>query len=294
MKVAGVVVLYNPSDDVFDNIDTYLYCLDKLYIVDNSEKNNINSKILKNKKIEYIPNGENKGIAYALNVAARRALDSKFDWLLTMDQDSKFKGNDFDKMIQYLKDYANNTFVSESLNFDFNKVAVVSPTHITKINENVEIKGILFPLLVMTSGNLINLKVYEEVNGFNDDFFIDCVDFDYCLNIRKHGYEVIQFTSIHLIHNLGDIQQKKFLGKTSIVTNHNYIRRYYITRNRHYLFDLYKDDFFNYCSLELSLNRKELFKIILFEKDKFRKIRSIYRGYRDYKKSIVGRYNYKN
>ena len=77
------------------------------------------------------------------------------------------------------------------------------------------------------------------------------------------------------------------------VTNHNPIRRYYITRNRHYLYDLYKDDYLDYCALELSRTKHELIKIILFEKDKIKKLKYIYKGYRDYKKGIKGELKWK-
>ena len=54
MKFAGVVVAFNPSDIVVDNIKTYINNIDKLYVVDNSE-NTDNSKMFSfNKKIEYI------------------------------------------------------------------------------------------------------------------------------------------------------------------------------------------------------------------------------------------------
>ena len=36
MKLAGVVVLYNPDQKVLDNISSYIDELDVLYLVDNS------------------------------------------------------------------------------------------------------------------------------------------------------------------------------------------------------------------------------------------------------------------
>lgn len=293
MKVAGVVVLYNPDEKVMDNIKSYINDLDKLYVVDNSDKKNL-SLNFDDKKIEYISNGGNKGIAYALNVGAMRAYSEKFDWLLTMDQDSKFVDGHFKKMISYVKEYKSNNLISESLNFEFDKVGVISALQRTKVNEADELQGLNFPLVVMTSGNLINLNIYNEIGGFNEDYFIDCVDFDYCLKVKKNFYEVIQLYSVELEHNLGDIKEINFFGKHLHVTNHNYIRRYYISRNRHYLYDEYKDIFKEYCDAELGLNKREMVKIILFEKNKLRKIRSIYRGYRDYKKGVIGKYSYKN
>ena len=135
------------------------------------------------------------------------------------------------------------------------------------------------------------MDIYQKIGGFKDWLFIDAVDFEYCLNAKKHRYKVIQMNTVELNHNLGKIEKKKFLNKKTYVTNHNAIRRYYITRNRHYLYDMYKKDFDEYCRLEVRMTKKELIKILLFEKDKLNKSRHIYKGYRDYKKGKKGAIN---
>ena len=82
--------------------------------------------------------------------------------------------------------------------------------------------------------------------------------------------------------------KKKVLNKTVYADNHSAFRRYFITRNRHYLYDLYHNDFPLYCDLEIARTKKELLKIWLLEKNKIKKTKAIYRGYRDYKKGIKG------
>lgn len=288
MKIAGVVVLYNPDENVKKNIDSYINNLDILYVVDNSPEPNDNSKYYKGKKIKYISNHGNKGIAYALNVGAKEAIKTKNEWLLTMDQDSSFKGDSLSKMIAFLKEIKNNSFICETLSISYEKLGILSTLQRTELNRNNEEKGISYPLVVMTSGNLINLNIYKEVGGFKDWLFIDAVDFDYCLNVRKHRYEIVQMSTAELIHNLGNVEKHVLLGKTMFATNHNANRRYYITRNRHYLYDLYHSEFEDYCKLEVGRTKKELIKILLFEKNKFAKIKAIYMGYRDYKKGIKG------
>ena len=294
MKIAGVVVLYNPDKNVRKNIDSYLDDLDILYVVDNSPEPNDNVKHYKDKKIKYISNNGNEGIAYALNVGASEALKEKTEWLLTMDQDSFFEGNDFKRMIAFLKEIKNNNFIANTLSISYEKLGILSAFQRTETNKNIEEKGISYPLLVMTSGNLINLKIYKEVGGFKDWLFIDAVDFDYCLNVRKHKYEIVQMNTVELTHHLGNIKKHTLLGKTMYATNHNANRRYYITRNRHYLYDLYYDTFPEYCSLEVGRTKKELIKILLFEDNKIAKIRAIYRGYIDYKKGIKGEMKWKD
>lgn len=94
IKLAACVVLYNPDDTIFENILTYGNYVDKLIVIDNSlKKNNLLidklNEIFESKLI-YINNNDNLGIATALNQACDKAIELKFKWILTMDQDSSF------------------------------------------------------------------------------------------------------------------------------------------------------------------------------------------------------------
>lgn len=291
MKLAAVVVLYNPDNSIKNNIGSYIDSVDKLYLVDNSDQKM--SFKYNNKKVKYIFNNKNLGIAKALNIGAQEAINEGFEWLLTMDQDSCFNNNDIDKMKEFLYRVRDDKFVQTIISKKYSEIGLISPLHITAINPNDVSVGIDSPLNVMTSGNIINLKAYKKIGGFKDWFFIDCVDFDYCLNLRKHDYEIVRLNYVKLKHNLGNAVYKKVLFKQFYSLNHSSVRRYYMVRNRHYLYDLYKNEFPNYCKLELSRTKREALKIIICEKNKFKKIKAMYKGYRDYKKGVKGEKNEK-
>ena len=284
MKCAGVVVLYNPDKTILKNIETYIDDLDVLYIIDNTPKKNNNEMFKNINKIKYISNNDNLGIATALNIGAKKAISDNYKWLLTMDQDSKFQKGDVAKMLNYIISLNKNEMIKDISGFDIKKLAILSPYHVTvnKQTESIEKKGFEKSLVVMTSGNIINLSIYKKIGGFKDWFFIDAVDFDYCLNLKKHKYEIVTLNYIKLKHNLGDITKTNFLGKTIYNLNHNYIRRYYVVRNRLYLNKIYKKDFPWYCKAQLRLSVKEMIKVLLFEKEKLKKIRYMIKGYIDY------------
>ena len=67
-----------------------------------------------------------------------------------------------------------------------------------------------------------------------------------------------------------------------------------MARNNHYIYDLYHDDFPEYCEMILHGLDGQFRNILAFEKDKYRKLRNMKRGYKDYKKGIKGEYPYKN
>ena len=278
MKVAGVVVLYNPDKDFTNNIDSYIDDIDLLYVIDNSNNKN---EVPSNKKIKYIFNGENIGVAKALNDACKMAIEEKYDWILTMDQDTKFKPGVLKRMKDYIKEN------------DTKKDGIVVPWHNTKLDIVKSEDIIDYPLQVMTSGNLVNLDIYKKIGGYNEDFFIDGIDIEYCLRLKKNGYRIVRLNDVEIDHDLGDIKYHKFLGKTYLCTNHNYLRQYYIARNYRYIRKDYYDVDPEYCEILTHLKLR-IFRIIMFEKDKYRKVRNLFRGVRDYKKGIKGKYKYKN
>ena len=223
-----------------------------------------------------MPNFKNLGVATALNIGAKKSLDSNYEWLLTMDQDSAFEKENLELMIKYIK------------NNDTSKVGIITPWHVINTGIQKPKEKIDYPFEVMTSGNLINLEAYKKNGGFKDDYFIDDIDIEYCMNLNLNGYKIVRLNYVELKHDLGDIEIKKFLGRNFVCSNHSAIRRYYMVRNTFYLCEEYEKYFPDYCKFLKRGLRGQLQNIILFEKDKLKKIKNMCKGYRDYKKGIKG------
>ena len=278
--VAGAIVLYNPEENVRRNILSISGQVDKLYVVDNSQNKNevLVSRIKELGNIEYIFLDENVGIGKALNVAAHKAIDDKFDFLITLDQDSYPPENMVDKLLEVSHKIPN--------------VGVVSPVHANKFNtQKTDETNWTEKFDVMSSGNLLNLKVFDKVGGFNEDFFIDFVDIEYYLKLHLQNYKIIQVNNCILLHEEGNIIKRKLLFKDVYPYNHNPLRFYYKTRNRLYLKQKYKHLFPEYFKRkETKVYRRTVIKMLLYEKNKFSKIRFIIKGYLDFKKGIFGNY----
>lgn len=266
-KLDGVVIVYNPTIKIISNIKTYIKYLKKLYIIDNSKNNN--SDIFKDiQKSEYIWNKQNLGISVSLNIAVNLAKQNNSIFLLTMDQDSYFDSDTIKNMIKELN--TNNSVAIYAPSYNMNNYC----------NQNNQI--------VMTSGNIINIAICEKLGGFNNDFFIDCVDHEYCLKALSNNYEIKIIKETILHHELGNIKVHNIGIKKIMTTNHVSWRRYFITRNRLYINDMYKKKFPLFCKKELRNNKREMIKILLFEKNKFKKFYYIFMGKRDYKRNIKG------
>lgn len=281
MKIAAVVVFYNPTDKNIKYIDTYKKVIDKIYVVDNSDDDLI--RIKNNKKVEYIKLNNNEGIAKALNIGAKKAIEEKYEWLLTLDQDSKITSDNIEKMIDYLKSHKNDK-----------TIGLVSPYQDINTNEDKSKLEVEEMIEVMTSGNIINLKAYQKIGGWKDWLFIDCVDTDYCMNLRKNNYQVLRLNNIVMKHELGNLKVHKLFNKEYPCFNHNPVRRYYIVRNNLYINELYKDIFPEYCKKLIRIQKGQVKRIIVFEHDKLKKLKMMYMGYKDYKRGIKGKLRCRN
>jgi rhamnosyltransferase len=280
VRIAALVILYNPGENILDNINSYINQVDKVIIVDNSElSNEVLLTRASFKNFEYIFNNSNIGVAAALNVGAQRAIDQGFDYLLTMDQDSKAANGMVKELLSIIQSSEN--------------VGIVSPEHLDKdIQSQLKPEGLFIKnvLFTITSGNLLNLDAYKIAGRFLDELFIDHVDHEYCLRLKKNNYKIIKTNRSILYHKLGNPNRKKFFRWTFYPSHHPPLRLYYRTRNRFFVDKLYRKLFPEYVKTDRRNFIRELFEIIAFEKSVWKKIKMIFQGYIDYKKNRLGKY----
>lgn len=279
-QIAGVIVLYYPDLTVLENITATAHQVDRLYIIDNSEK--INHDLIRRlsafHNLIYISNKKNLGISTALNIIARKAFDSGYRYLLTLDQDSTPEPD----MV--------NTMITSEPALKFHDVGLLSPFHKTGITP-VPPRGKAFEevLVAWTSGSIVNLNVFQKAGPFDENLFIDYVDYDYCLSLALAGYKTYKIYAATLDHEIGNnVAYHRFLCFKLITSNHSAIRKYYITRNRLYLFKKYKFQFPLFFLSVFKAMVGECMGILLFENDKSQKFKMIIRGFRDFTLNRLG------
>lgn len=285
-KVAAIIVSYNPDSNLFDSINLLLNQVEKVIIVDNGSKEKYVKyiKSINEDKIEIILNKENLGVATALNIGVRKALENGYEWMLTMDQDSKASPDMVKKMFN----------VYNSINREERKdILSIFPNfvdeRIQSIEENSNMNSYEYVDADITSGNLLRKEVFEKVGFFDDSLFIDLVDTDFCMRLNEKGIKMIKIRDAVLYHSLGESKTIKGILGSFNTSNHSALRRYYMTRNRFYIWEKYKGLNSFTLNRDKKLFKKEFVKIILGEKDKVNKIKMVLRGYKDYKKGIKGK-----
>ena len=288
-KVAAIIISYNPDNNLLDSINLLVNQVEKIIIVDNGsepeKKRNINLIMdIDKKKIEVIFNEENLGIATALNIGVREALNQGYNWILTMDQDSKASSNMVEKMLEVynkIDERERKEILSIFPNF--------VDERIQSIEENSNMDSYEYVDADITSGNLLRAEVFDKVGFFDDSLFIDLVDTDFCMRLNEKNIKMIKVRDAILYHSLGESQSVKSIFGKFNTSNHSALRRYYMTRNRFYTWEKYKDLNSFTLNRDKKLFKKEFIKIILGEKDKVNKIKMVFKGYKDYKKGVRGK-----
>ncbi len=275
MKFVATVVLYNPENDLIDNIKSYSEAVEKVYVIDNSEHPDamLVASLQDIPKLEYLPLGENKGIACALNLALREAKKDRADYLLTMDQDTAFRENDAKKMIDFIianTDDAVAIYAANTADYDG-----------YKDSENVT--------LMLTSGNVIKCDVIDKIGGFDESLFIDWVDQDICYRLINIGYRLCRLNRMRIYHRLGKTEVIDIFGYKMKYVTHSPIRYYYMTRNKFYVLrkngaSLLQMIRFFFGTLIMGI------QVVLLENNKRKKVKSMAVGIYDFFRGRMGKY----
>ena len=290
MKIAASVVFYNPTVEVKQNISTYANSVDLLIVVDNSPTPN--QELLKGLQAHYkekmvlICNQANLGIATALNQACDEAIKQECEWIVTMDQDSAFVNfTHYKNCLLALKNSQNIALLAANTTRDAKSHLPQNPTC------DFEEKTV-----VITSANILNLQHFNAIGRFDDALFIDLVDYDYCAKARVAKLQILFFKDALVEHNHGEVfKRKNFLTrKIKEKREHNPQRAYYIARNYLYMAKKYHALFpqeFGIFKIFNIVFIHDVTKILLYEANKWQKIRAKGIALLHFLQGRVGKYN---
>jgi len=275
-KVLAIIVSYNGGKDIVTTIYALQCQVNEILVVDNASDCN-SLEILNNlaleKVITLIKLPKNYGIGFALNIGVKKALYDGYDWVLTMDQDSIAEKNMVHELISCANIESNIVSVSPSLEL-----------HGRKNNKK---SG--FIDYAITSGNLVKTTIFNRIGFYNEDYFIDSIDFDFSLRVRQSGYIIYRSSNAILSHKLGNDAKKSIFGMNFNYIYHSPERRYYMYRNHCYLTKDFFAAFPKFITKKTILSILYIFNIIFFEEKKYVNIKMILHGIRDYFCGVSGK-----
>jgi rhamnosyltransferase len=231
--VCAVIVTYRPVAAVRDNIDAIRRQVGRVVVVDNdasAASRELLATWAGDPAVELIFNAENAGIAAALNQGVERALAGNFDWVATFDQDSAIPAGFVAGLIAGWAGFPGREKVAvvAPLYRDRNLDFVYSPSGpLTKAAMHDAVVSV-----TATSGNLVSIRALRAAGGFREDFFIDCVDFEFCLRYRRQGWKILEVRNVVLEHEQGRWEERRLGWKRPRFNDYGAQRRYYQARNR--------------------------------------------------------------
>ncbi len=263
--VLAAIVTYNPREVLIKNVESLSEQVGKIIIFDN-HSNELSKKILmkleKRFNCKIIFNETNEGIAIRLNEAVEFADINGYFLLLSMDQDTILNK----KCVQAMIDVMNND----------PKVASVGPARVSrKRNCRYYYKDYL-----ITSGNLIQVSAIKKVGGYRDGLFIDMVDIDISLALRKARYKLAISNDARMVHKVGEKERSMLFGKQIEYMSHSAERFYYIYRNLLLINKIYLKFFCGFC-LKLNISHLITFLHIAVESNSKAKFQKALQGIRD-------------
>lgn len=294
-EYAAGIVLFNPKlDRLKKNLDAITPQVKVVYCYNNglADENEIVSLLKLYTNVIMMGVGKNDGISGALNSILNRAIQDNIQWLLTLDQDSVVCCDMVEKLGEL-------TTIED--------VGIICPLlkDVRRKNEQVisTVEDYEDIDSCFTSGSFMNVEKTRIIGGYDDYLFIDYVDHDICIRMKKEGYRIIRNNCVVLDHELGDLTpsrlEKVYLKLGEIVKNDaikklsykraiNPIRVYYSTRNAVYM----KKKYSNYIPQRIWERKlvKDIISYILRGKKKINIIKAVYRGIRDGRAKYVSPY----
>jgi rhamnosyltransferase len=276
-SVCGVIVTFRPRSEDLENFAKLRPQVQALVVVDNGsseEQRGLLRLASFESDFTLIENGDNLGIAAALNIGVKWAQSAGYAWVALFDQDSTVPPGFIDTMLSAYNGHPRRE-----------RIALLVPRYIDSR------LGIPLPAtyagdgslqVAMTSGSLMPVSLFCQEGWFEECLFIDGVDYEYCLRLRSNGYSIEECAEAVLLHAPANFTECRMNGLRLFSTsNYSAGRRYYRDRNTVWMVRKYWAKYPAFFLRALSGSLKDGLKILLAEDDKRRKVYYMVMGVRD-------------
>ena len=280
-RISAIVVTFHPRPEYSANLEKIRAQVDLLIVVDNGSNEEELAQLRHasaDPAFTLIENGDNLGIAAALNRGIREAQQAGCRWVALFDQDSAVTNGFVTTMIAEFEEYSKER-----------KILQIIPRYVdpeTGLERTVSAYGDGGVFLTITSGSLFSMEAFEKCGLFQENLFIYCVDDDYSLRIRKNGYFIGVSKKSILLHQSGHPTSRKLLGMTLTTKNYRPEVRYYYARNKVWILRFYGKTFPRLIVPTLREFVTIPVKIALMEEASWQKIKLFVRGLAD---GVIGR-----
>jgi GT2 family glycosyltransferase len=269
--------------------------IDEIIVVDNaSTDGTVEMLSTRHPDVTVLRLPENGGVGGAYAAGLRHAAFSKrHDWIWLLDDDSVPPGDGLESLLAGLQQAG-----------EAGSIAVLAPVCVdpeTSVSwpglswqdgrltakQADPAEPLIFVDCVISSGSLIHRDAVEAVGLPRADFFMDFVDYEYCLRLRRHGFRVAIVRDTILEHEVGGLTTVHLLGLKKSWSVHAPWREYYMARNETFTMWQYYPKLVTKGHVLYRLTRHAI-GILLFGKQKLDCLAMQWRGFMDGRAGKLG------
>lgn len=196
MRVIACVITYEPDRDLLrSNLEAVLDQVERVVLVDNASSSfdAIASRL--DPRVVLLRQRSNLGLSRAMNAAAAEARRLGAEAVLMLDQDSVVATGLVESLERHLADDDDLAIVA----------ARMIDRNLSRAGDYA--RGLQVVQASITSGSLVRVRDWDEVDGWDERLFIDYVDFDFCLRLRMLERKIAIDHDTALDHAIGDARR---------------------------------------------------------------------------------------
>jgi GT2 family glycosyltransferase len=213
--------------------------LSQIVVVDNASTDGTVEFVSKRyPNVNVIRLDKNEGVSGGYCAGLEYALERGYDWAWLLDQDSKPVPRTVEKLLAEYEAFP-----------EPEKLGLIAPLPVDeetgeayplflweerqrKVFPELRGGGLTLVDMVISSGSLIRLDAVRKAGLPRRDFFMDFVDYEHCLRLRRNGFLIGVVKGCAMLHTIGHPRSVTFLGRQKSWLTHPAWRDYYKVRNR--------------------------------------------------------------
>lgn len=289
-RVVAVIVSYQPDAALDRVLDAALAQAGRVVLVDNGSEPAIQVRLQErarhDARLTVIANPENRGLAAAQNQGLETALACGADWILLLDDDSVPGDAMVATMLDAWRGLPGRRRVALLTPRLTDPEGTLRPRLLTAHGRFDLTRTPLAPgsvardgVFAIASGSLLRARVLEVAGRMDERFFIDYVDVEFSLRLRRAGFEIVGVGDAVLQHRLGEVHAARLLGRGRTISVHGAWRRRFIHRNRVRVWRRHGTVSLGWLAFDVAAALYDVWKAATLETDRSAKLRAIGRGF---------------
>lgn len=222
-ELALGVVVYQAEASLMQRLQQVLDAGLSVYLFDNSPLDGAVRDFARGKvHCHYTTCGKNLGLGVGISAVCSQAYYDGLPALIFFDQDTVFDTSTLGFVEQFFTQHQDKSRAYSAVVFNAKDHASANSTSGNDWASTHDVT------MAISSGTMFFLANLHKMNWHNATYFVDCVDYEFCLNSERHGFKIAEFSRTPGFDHLSEQPDRvyRFMG------HDHAIRRYATARVR--------------------------------------------------------------